>query len=594
MNYSELKRIQHADPYHAYDLATEHLAEHPDDLVCRQVQAHALALTGSPKEAIETLSKLYDEGHRDPETLGLLGRAWKEIGRDATNAQDRHEGFANARDAYRDGLEHAEAKADPNGYYPGINAATLSLLLGEKAIAYDLAARSAKLAQAVPKRDYWSVATLAEAALICGEEDQARALYSEAALFSTSPGQTASTRRQARELSRYIFGQDDRFDGCFAVAPVIVFVGHRTDASERTPSRFPEDAVPDVETRILAYIERTGASIGFASAARGSDLIFLHAMHKLGGKTHIVLPLERDVFESTSVSDDGSNWCARYAEALTHADSVRIANNHSSTADGTAFEYGGRYLIGLAKLRARQLDAPLRALVYWNGESGDGHGGTAWSVAHLLKLGIPVENIYPGQEGIIPPSLAHLEVPHPADRRPIRAILFSDCKGYSKLREEAVVEYTKRFLQGVQSMIDRAAANGNAPIESNTWGDGLFLAFSDLRTAARFATDLRAAALRTSEVLDLPEGVSLRIGLHAGPVTPFTDPITNRPNLAGTNIAFAARIEPITHENQICVSEPFAALAANEGLDEFRFEYVGITKLHKEFGKHPLYRLLPR
>jgi class 3 adenylate cyclase len=209
-------------------------------------------------------------------------------------------------------------------------------------------------------------------------------------------------------------------------------------------------------------------------------------------------------------------------------------------------------------------------------------------------MGIPVENLFPGMEGAVtaaPPSVA------PAtgdDIRPIRAILFADCKGYSKLRDEDIARYTLRFLEGVRRMMDRAAAACEAPVECNTWGDGLFLAFTSIRAAGRFAIALRAAALRTGATLDLPEGVCLRIGLHAGPVSAFADPVTGRPNLAGANVAFAARIEPIVPENQICASEPFAALAADEGLDEFRFEYAGATEFAKGFGRHPLYRLLPR
>ena len=593
MNYSELKKLQHGDPYRAYDLAAEHLKSNPDDLVCKQIQAFALAQTGAPGEAVRILTALYDAGNRDTETLGLLGRAWKDIAREAVAPEGRSECLAKARNCYLEGLVHAESVGDSGGYYPGINAATLSLLLGEKDAAYDLAARSAKLAESAPKRDYWSVATLAEAALICGDAERASALYTEASGFAPTPGQVASTRRQARELSRVVFGAADRFDACFQVAPVIVFIGHLTDSPNRAVPRFSDSMVADVESRITAALKRIGASIGFAGAARGGDLLFLKALHQLGGKTNIVLPLEREVFERVSVDDGTPKWRTRYAQALENAASVRVANSHSSTADGTAFEYGTRHLLGLAKLHARQLDAPLKALVLWNGEAGEGHGGTAWAVAHLLKLGVAVENIFPGREGIVtappPPSTATED-----EQRPIRAILFSDCKGYSKLREEAVVEYTKLFLKGVRLMIDRAADAGNAPAESNTWGDGLFLSFSDVRAAARFATDLRAAALRTGLTLDLPDGVSLRIGLHAGPVTPFTDPITGRPNLAGTNVAFAARIEPIVHANQICVSEPFAALAADEGLDEFRFEYAGITEFAKGFGKHPLYRLISR
>jgi class 3 adenylate cyclase len=297
-----------------------------------------------------------------------------------------------------------------------------------------------------------------------------------------------------------------------------------------------------------------------------------------------VLPLESDVFEEVSVSCDVSSWSQLYHDIIGAAESVRVANSHSSAADGTAFEYGTRYLLGIAHLHARMLDTPLIGLAAWDGAPGDGHGGTQWAVAHMSATGIPVENVYPGKEGIIEPLPLATEN---HDGRPMRAILFADCKGYSKLREEEIARYTQQFLSGVRRLIERMP--DCPPVEYNTWGDGLFLAFTNVRSAARFAMALRAAALGAGETLDLPAGVRLRIGLHAGPVTSFIDPITGRPNLAGTNVAFAARIEPIVPENQICVSEPFAAMAFGD--DQFRFEYLGLTEFAKGFGRHPLYRL---
>jgi tryptophan halogenase len=45
------------------------------------------------------------------------------------------------------------------------------------------------------------------------------------------------------------------------------------------------------------------------------------------------------------------------------------------------------------------------------------------------------------------------------------------------------------------------------------------------------------------------------IGLHAGPVYRYTDPVTRRPNYTGGHASRAARIEPITPPGQVYASE---------------------------------------
>jgi class 3 adenylate cyclase len=307
----------------------------------------------------------------------------------------------------------------------------------------------------------------------------------------------------------------------------------------------------------------------------------------------VVLPLEVAAFQAVSVAGADPAWEARFGEALGRAKSVRVANSHSSTADGVAFEYGSRILLGLARLEAQRLETELRALVLWDGRAGDGGGGTAWVIGHLLALGVAVENVYPGREGVITEAPPAPALPDDG-QRPIRALLFSDCMGYSKLREEQIAEYTRSFLTGVARLIALAEPEGRAPLAANTWGDGLFFVFADPAAAAAFALALRDGVRHRARALAMPPEVRLRIALHAGPVTPFQDPVTGRPNFAGMNVAFAARIEPIVPENQVCVSEAFAALAAEAGLTEFRFDYLGVTELHKEFGRHPVYQLRRR
>lgn len=587
---TSLKQIRHKDPFRAYDLAVEAEKDWPDQPFFRHVQAYSLIQTGSPLRAVEILAGLRASGHQDPETLGLLGRVWKDIARDALSEEERRHALRQAFDVYREGLAQAELAADCEGYYPGINAAAVGLLLGMGDEASALARRAAALADKVPSPDYWSIATLGEAALILGDLEAARAHYLAAQQHPHGASQRASTRRQARLIAGHLRGDPSLLDDCFHIPPVLVFTGHLTDAPDRPTPRFPESMVDAVAANLRSSLARLQPTVGFTSAARGGDLLFIEALRECGADIRVILPLELDVFRAVSVTGGAPYWDTRFETAL-HDLPVTIANNHSSAADGIAFEYGTRILIGHARLCARQLDTPLHVIALWDGKVGDGHGGTAWAIAHLRRRGATVENIYPGREGPIEETPAASAIP-PGDGRRIHAMLFSDCKGYSKLREEEVGLYTQQFLAGVARLIERLRESHHAaPIVANTWGDGLFLVFEDVRAAGHFALALRDGIRRRATALGLPPDIRVRIGLHAGPVLPFVDPVTGRDNFAGVNVSFAARIEPIAAENQVCVSEPFAALAADAGFDEFQFDYLGVTPFAKGFGAFPLYQL---
>lgn len=67
--------------------------------------------------------------------------------------------------------------------------------------------------------------------------------------------------------------------------------------------------------------------------------------------------------------------------------------------------------------------------------------------------------------------------------------------------------------------------------------------------------------------------------------------MTGRLNYFGTHVSQAARIEPITPPGHVYASQAFAALAAAEGVREFRCDYVGQTPLAKDHGIRPLYHV---
>jgi class 3 adenylate cyclase len=123
----------------------------------------------------------------------------------------------------------------------------------------------------------------------------------------------------------------------------------------------------------------------------------------------------------------------------------------------------------------------------------------------------------------------------------------------------------------------------------NTWGDGLFFIFENVTDAGELALDLCDRVRNTAWAEKGLPGLEVRIGLHAGPAHPFTDPVTRRLNFIGTHISRASRIEPITPSNEVYASQHFAALAALDSTKTFNCEYVGQTTLAKDFGTFPMY-----
>ena len=83
-----------------------------------------------------------------------------------------------SRDLYRQAFD-----AFPTDYYTGINAASKSLLAGEKETAAELAARVQKIVGDTPVvDDYWRTATVAEALLLQGKVEAAAKAYKAAVL----------------------------------------------------------------------------------------------------------------------------------------------------------------------------------------------------------------------------------------------------------------------------------------------------------------------------------------------------------------------------------------------------------------------------
>jgi class 3 adenylate cyclase len=171
----------------------------------------------------------------------------------------------------------------------------------------------------------------------------------------------------------------------------------------------------------------------------------------------------------------------------------------------------------------------------------------------------------------------------------IKAMLFADAVGFSKMSEDQIPIFIRTFMGSVGALNERTA---HKPIHMQTSGDGLYFVFRDTNDAGHYALELNKVVRGTDwTALGLPPSFDLRIGLHCGPIFCCEDPVTHTALYTGSHTSRTARIEPITPPGQVYTSSAFAAVAAATGVDDLGFSYIGRIPLAKHYGSLALYHV---
>lgn len=608
------KILQQGEPLLAFDVVREGLSIFPADVRLRQLQGLALARSGATERANLILEELRRDGQVDEETLGMLGRTYKDLAAQAESPSHRASFLHRAAGIY------AQAYEATGGYWTGINAATVSLLCGEIERARELARKvhdeCLKEIEDPGADSYWKLAALGEAALILRDQLQAQEWYARAADQGKDRyGDLQSSRRNARLILQHWNDDQNWIDKYLKIPCVTLFAGHMIDRPDRPSPRFPSELEPLVAKEIRNKISKLKPGFGFSSAACGSDILFIEAMLDIDAKVSVALPYEKEQFIRDSVDFvPGSDWRARFESVLARVARVIMVSTQRLEIGGVSYDFCNDMLIGLAAIHARQLDTPLVPFAVWDGTPGDGPGGAASAVQNWQNLGYEPELVDLAKivrpegrgspaapkvvtatgDGSPPNTGAHSAVPSVessgfASR--IVALLFADAVGFSKLPESEVPRFVQHFLGAIAQLSETFSESIMA---KNTWGDGLYFVFSDVDLAGKFALQLADLVATTKwNEKGLPADLSLRIALHAGPVYEFDDPITGSRTYGGTHVSRAARIEPITPAGQVYASEAFAALAAARRTTAFTCDYVGRTPLAKGYGTLPTYHVRP-
>lgn len=584
----------------AHDVLEEGLDRFPGNLRLIQLFSLLSVKCGFLLQARDLLVGLMKRGHQDEETLGILGRVYKEMWLLADKTNTAHPFLARSRNLY------LKAFLKNRGYYSGINAASLSLLSGDGESANKLARHVLKscsnLVRSGSSSDYWVVATIGEACALLGRRVESLKFYRKARkLVGKNFADLASMRRQLNLLSTATMIAGEVLDE-LRIPPVVAFTGHMIDRPGRKTPRFPEGIDGKVSRKVADALEDMEGEIGYASAASGSDVIFLENLQNRGGETNIILPFDREEFFSTSVDFAGEEWHRRAEKVLERSTRIEQATKGKYEGDDVLFSYANQIIMGKAILRSRFLETDPVLLAVWDGRRTKDAGGTAELIRMWEAKGYPLKVIDLRTVSNGPVEIgrrSRAETVRRARgrgrskvRRETMALLFADLVGFSRLTEEQVPHYVNGFLGTLAKRMKRSSLK---PLYKNIWGDALYFVFDSYEAAAECALQLRDMMRETDWAkLGLPGDLSMRIGLHAGPVFRGREPFLKHENFFGYHVNQAARIEPITSPGNVYASEQFAALLMGTRADQLDCRYVGVIVLPKDFGSYPIYHVKRR
>ena len=579
--------------FRAYDLAIEAAAHWPDELRFAHLAVLSLANAGAVDLAVEKFAALGLDTCGDIDACSLFARLKKDQGF-AACGEARIKYLREAWAIYEQAYVRAKAEGNPDAYYPGINVAATALWTGDLAKARQvsrevLEALAPRLNGPASDDRYWLEATALEARLILGELDEAERLASE--VLAEGDGQYAQLATTGRQLRRIAdsLKVSPAFLKRFSAPAVIHYAGHIIAAPGKQ-GRFESSEEAAVKKQIEELLAANSVGSGYGALAAGADILFAEALLARGAVLHVVLPFAIPHFVERSVETAGPGWVDRFHACLDAAKTVRYATEDTFLDDESLFSYSSQLAMGLAVLSARHMQASSLQMVVWDGEAHNGIAGTVadmrvWSATKLPQVVIRCGSRVEADDFSCcePP-----EIP-PGTVRKVCAMFFGDVHGFSRLTDEELPIFATKIM-GVVGDLTRRYRKDVAFV--NTWGDGVFAVFPDVARAALWALELQESMHAMDfAAVGLPTTLQLRLGGHLGPAYELLDPVVERMNYYGAHVSRAARIEPITPEGCVYVTETFAAALALKAPTEFTCEYVGYTEMAKHYGRLRMFLL---
>lgn len=580
-------RFKQGDLARAYDLCQDALRQRPDDLWLRHRAVLCLIRSGALERAERDFYRFrLAEARHNEDCLALGARLLKAMAFEAST--DDFPALArSAADRY------AAVFNQTGGHYPGINAATMALLAGERERSVDLARRVLESCRSGlpldPEAAYYQKASEAEAYLLLAQPGAANmALRSAIACDRENYLAHATTLRQLRLIVAALNMPDAWLDALEPPRPAH-YAGHlfRSGTGEGMVSPDREVAL---KTAIATLLERESIGPLHGALAAGSDILIAETGLATGCALTVVLPVPVAVFIDASVRPYGQAWVRRCEACLeAAADIVEVTTDRRILSEFN-LNHASEVAMGMARMRASVLASTPAQLLVFDGEAGNSASGTARDAAVWRQSGLP-QHILRFERSVRSASLPVIaeDAEHDGFNLVVRAMLFLDIRGSTSVPDDRIPAFVQKVLGRLAEVCE---SGPDRPLYTDSWGDGLFLVFGSVAEAARAAVRLRRAFDAIDlEALELPPGLGLRIGGHCGPVHEGMDPVQKRLAPFGGQVAVASRIESVTVPGSIFVSEAFAALLSMSRPAEFRCEYVGRTEIDPLLPMTRLYAL---
>jgi hypothetical protein len=158
---------------------------------------------------------------------------------------------------------------------------------------------------------------------------------------------------------------------------VMLFSGHMIDAPDREKPRFPANKEAVAANAIAAALKELSAGAGdlcICGGACGGDLLFAEAALARGARLELYIPFEEATFLSKSVDFANGDWRARFLAAKSHASlHVLPLERGAIPEDGDPYEQNNLCMLEAARRFGAQ---KVEFICLWNGQQGDGPGGT--------------------------------------------------------------------------------------------------------------------------------------------------------------------------------------------------------------------------
>ena len=163
---------------------------------------------------------------------------------------------------------------------------------------------------------------------------------------------------------------------------VLLFSGHMIDAPGRRETRFPADReliAAAAIAKTLVQINVGPGDLAICGGACGGDLLFAEASLARGSRLELYIPFDEPTFLADSVDFADANWRARFFAAKSQATLHVMADEcRPLVADEDRYQRNNLWMLdSAARFGTERIDF----ICLWNGQGGDGPGGTQ----HLME-----------------------------------------------------------------------------------------------------------------------------------------------------------------------------------------------------------------